>query len=87
MKTFEEKFHDATKLLPTEEPPILLRHYANYNTAAFALVKESTGVAVVPELRDGPGDEKKRINRIFQWFFLSSQRYERRWFYECYHLK
>ena len=69
LKEFEEKFHDATKLLPTEEPPVLLRHYANYNIAAFALVKCSNGIAVVPELRDGPGDEKSRINRIFQWFF------------------
>ena len=69
LKEFEEKFHDATKLLPTEEPPVLLRHYANYNIAAFALVKSSNGIAVVPELRDGPGDEKSRINRIFQWFF------------------
>ena len=70
---FEEKFFEAAKALPTEEPPVLLRHFADYKVAAFALVQPSTGMVVVPELRDGPGSEKERIKEIFQWFYARSK--------------
>lgn len=70
---FEEKFFEAAKALPTEEPPVLLRHFADYKVAAFALVQPLTGMVVVPELRDGPGSEKERIKEIFQWFFARSK--------------
>ena len=70
---FEEKFYEAARMLPTEEPPVLLRHYADYKTAAFALVQPQTGMVLVPELRDGPGAENDRIKEIFQWFFCRAK--------------
>lgn len=52
--SWEDQFMEsaAASLLPTEEAPVLLRHYTGHDTIAFLYVHHATGVSVAPPPRN-----------------------------------
>jgi hypothetical protein len=66
---YEETLADSGAHLPSEEAPVLLRHYSGHDTLAFVYTHTATGVTVAPPPRPGPQSEQQKAIAAFQWFF------------------
>eukprot|EP00128_Syssomonas_multiformis_P010918 Colp12_sorted_trinity150504_noHs@27307 len=69
VRAFEANLVDSNIVLPREEPPVLLRHYATREAILFVYFNQRTGVVVAPQLRPGPAVEQKQAAAAFWWFF------------------
>ena len=69
IQAFEISLHDSGVHIPTEEPLVLLRHFATRDTLAFIYYNSRTSMTVCPEFRQSPDTEKKLLLQAFWWFF------------------
>eukprot|EP01135_Chromosphaera_perkinsii_P003155 Nk52_evm44s236 gene=Nk52_evmTU44s236 len=69
IQSFEVSLHDSSVHIPSEEPMVLLRHFATRDTLAFIYYNTRSCITVSPEFRQAPDTEKKLLLKAFWWLF------------------
>eukprot|EP00003_Mantamonas_plastica_P014185 TRINITY_DN2459_c0_g1_i3.p1 TRINITY_DN2459_c0_g1~~TRINITY_DN2459_c0_g1_i3.p1 ORF type:complete len:210 (-),score=44.56 TRINITY_DN2459_c0_g1_i3:25-654(-) len=70
---FEKLVSESGVVIPKEAPPMNLRQFAGRDTIAFVYRNMRTHTVVCPELRPGPGSERKKTLDVFSLLFSKSR--------------